>query len=132
MDDEMTKVNPALRVATVVAVLAAAGVLIGALGKHPFSYYTVLRWLACSAAVLLVWRGAVQRLQWAWAFVPLAILFNPIAPIHLSVKTWRTLDVAAAVAIVLAVILMEMTILLRKPGGPSVLSSEREAEKRRE
>lgn len=60
MDDEKKKVNPALRVATVVVVLAAAGVLIGALGRHPYSYYTVFRWLACLAAVVLVWvSGAV-------------------------------------------------------------------------
>jgi hypothetical protein len=114
MDNEKNKVNPALRVATVAVALAAAGVLIGAFGKHPFSYYTVLRWLAFSAAVLLVWRGAVQGMKWAWAIVPLAILFNPIAPIHFSVKTWRTLDIAAAVVLVLALIVMEITVLLRK------------------
>ncbi len=81
MDDEKKKVDPALRVATILLVLVAAGVLIGASGMHAYSYFTVLRWLACSAAVALVWRGAVQGVKWAWAFVPLAILFNPIAPI---------------------------------------------------
>ncbi len=114
MSEEKKKVNPPLRVATVVVVLAAAGVLIGALGRHPYSYYTVLRWLACSAAVMLVWRGAVQGAKWAWALVPLAILFNPIAPLHFSVSTWRALDIAAAVVLVLAVILMEVATLLRK------------------
>jgi hypothetical protein len=114
MDDEKKKVNPALRVATVVVVLAAAGVLIGALGRHPYSYYTVLRWLASSAAVLLVWRGAVQGVKWAWAIVPLAILFNPVAPIHFSRNTWPTLDIAAAVVMVMAVALMEKASLRRK------------------
>ena len=115
MDDEKKKVDPALRIATAVVVLAAAGVLIGAaLGKHPYSYYGVLRWLACSAAVLLVWRGVVQGVKWVWALVPLAILFNPIAPIHFSRETWQTLDIAAAVVMVLAVAVMEMAILLRK------------------
>ena len=84
MDDEKKKVDPALRIATVVVVMAAAVVLIGASARHPYSYYTVLRWLACPAAVLLVWRGAVQGVKWAWALVPFAILFNPIAPIHFS------------------------------------------------
>ena len=114
MDDEKKNVDPALRVATVVVVLAAAGVLIGALGRHPYSYYTVLRWLACSAAVVLVWRGAVQGVKWAWALMPLAILFNPIAPLHFSRETWQILDIAAAAAMVLAVILMEIAILLRE------------------
>ena len=114
MDGEQQKVDPTLRVATVVVVLVAAAVLIGALGRHPYSYYTVLRWLACSAAVVLVWRGAVQGLKWAWALVPLAILFNPVAPLHFSRSTWQTLDVAAAVVLVLAATVMETATLLRK------------------
>ena len=109
-----TKVDPALRVATVAVVLVAAGVLIGASDRHSYSYYSMLRWLACSAAVLLVWRGAVQGVKWAWALVPLAILFNPVAPIHFSRNTWGTLDVAAAVVMVLAVAAMETAVLLRK------------------
>jgi hypothetical protein len=44
----------------------------------------------------------------------LAILFNPIAPIHFSRNTWPPLDIAAAVVMALAVILMEIAILLRK------------------
>jgi hypothetical protein len=139
MDDEKKKVDPILRVATIVIVLAAAVVLIGALdgqsysnsivprGRghsarlishqadgHPYSYYTMLRWLACSAAVVLIWRGNVQGVKWAWAFVPLVILFNPIAPIHFSRDAWQILDIATAVAMVLAVIIMEKAILLRK------------------
>jgi hypothetical protein len=117
MDGEKKKVHPALRAATVVVVLAAAGVLIGASGKHPYSYYTVLRRLACSAAVVLVWRGAVQGAKWAWALVPLAILFNPVAPVHLSRATWQILDIAAAGVMVLAVAVMEMATVLRR-GNP--------------
>jgi hypothetical protein len=113
MDDEKKKVDPVLRIATALLVLAAAGVLIGASGRHPYSYFTMLRWLACSAAVLLVWRGAVQGVKWAWALVPLAILFNPIAPIHFSRDTWQTLDIAAAVVMVLAMILVEVAVLRR-------------------
>jgi hypothetical protein len=139
MDDEKKSVDPFLRVATVVVVLAAAVMLIGSLdgqsyssytlprGRghsprlvlhqadgHPYSYYTMLRWLACSAAVVLVWRGAVQGAKWAWALVPLAILFNPIAPIHFSRDIWQILDIAAALVMVLAVAVMETASLLRK------------------
>ena len=136
MDDENNNVDPVLRVATIVVVLAAVVVLIGALdgqsysnpwGRghsarlavhqadgHPYSYYIVLRWLACSASALLVWRGLIQGLKWAWALVPLAILFNPIAPVHLSRETWQPLDIAAAVVMVLAVAVMEIAILWRK------------------
>ena len=118
---ESNKVNPALRVVTAALVLAAAGVLVGALDKHSIDYYTMLRWLTCSAAVMLIWRGAVQgSLKWAYVFLPVVVLFNPIIQIHLKGKrsdvlgTWQTVDIVVAVAMVLAMILMEMTLLLAK------------------
>jgi hypothetical protein len=74
----------------------------------------MLRWLACSAAAVLVWRGAVQGVKWAWALVPLAILFNPIAPIHLSRGTWQFWDIVAAVVMVLAMIVMEAAVFWRR------------------
>jgi len=104
-----------------VLVLVAAGVLIGALGKHSIYYYAMLRWLTCSAAVMLIWRGAVQgSLKWAYVFLPVVLLFNPIIQIHLHAKraevlnTWQTVDIVVAVVMVLAMILMEMTFLLTK------------------
>ena len=87
-----------LRIATAVVVVAAVVALIGASGKDPHSYFAVLRWLACSAAVLLVCGGAIQGVRWAWALVPAAVLFNPFAPLHFSHETWQPLDIAAAVA----------------------------------
>ena len=118
-----TNLNPdlAFRIVTVVIVLAAAGALIGALGKNPTHYYRMLRWLTCSAAVMLVWRGYIQgSLKWAYILMPVAILFNPIIPIYLHgkrldiLRTWHTVDIVSAVLMVLAVMLMEIQVLLRK------------------
>ena len=64
--------------------------------------------------MLLVWRGTVQGIKWAWALVPLAILFNPVAPLHFSRSTWQTLDIVAAVVLVSAASVMETATLLRK------------------
>jgi len=118
-----TNLNPALalRIITVVIVLAASGALIGALGKNSAHYYTMLRWLTCSAAVMLIWRGDIQgSLKWAYMLVPVAILFNPIIPIHLHgkrldiLKTWQTMNIVAAVVTLLTLMLMEIQVLLRK------------------
>ena len=85
-----------------------------ATGPSAWSLSSAAAYSAAKAAVVLVWRGAVQGVKWAWALVPLAILLNPIAPIHLSRETWQTVDIAAAVVLVSAVILMEAAILLRR------------------
>ena len=112
--------NPTLRVATAVLVVAATVVLIGALGKHSGYYYVMLRCLTFSAAVVLVWRGAVQgSLKWGYVFVPVAIVFNPIVPVHLHgkrldvVNTWQTLDIVCAAVMVMAMILIEVAFLLK-------------------
>jgi hypothetical protein len=110
----MKNANPTLRVASIVVTLAAAVVLLAAGGRHAHTYYQLLRWGTTGAAALLVWRGAAQGMPWAWALAPVAILFNPVAPIHLSRDTWQTLDIAAAVVIVLAVALMEIATTRRK------------------
>ena len=67
-----------------------------------------------AVAGLLVWRGAVQGVKWAWALVPLVILFNPIAPIHLSRDTWQVLDVIGTVMMVVVVAGLELLMAIKK------------------
>jgi hypothetical protein len=45
--------------------------------------------------------------------VVIAILFNPLAPVHLDRHTWQVFDVAGAVAFAVAVVVLE--IQLRRP-----------------
>ncbi len=106
--------SPALRIATVLSVLAAGWFLVGALERHPATYYTNLRWLICLTAVMLIWRGDIQKsLKHGYLLVPIAILFNPIIPVQLHGKRmdilqiWHTIDVATAAVLVLVLALME-------------------------
>jgi hypothetical protein len=83
--------------------LAAAVLLLVALGEHPYGFYTFLRWAVTVAALVVAWESAAQ---WAtWVFVGIAILFNPIAPVYLDRETWRPIDVARAVIFVVSVAL---------------------------
>ena len=84
--------------------VAAAVLLIVALGDHPYGYYTFLRWAVTIAAGVTAWVGFKSR--WpiaAWPFVGLAILFNPLAPVYLPRETWRPIDVGAAVLLLAGV-----------------------------
>lgn len=77
--------------------VAAAGLLVVALGEHPYSYYVFLRWAVTSAAVFVAYLGFREDNQLvAWLFVAVACLFNPIAPVYLARETWRVVDVVAA------------------------------------
>ena len=85
----------------IVPAVAAAVLLLAALGHHPYGYYTFLRWAVCVAAVVVAWVAWESASQWAtWPFAGIAILFNPLAPVYLQRSTWRLIDIVCALAFV--------------------------------
>jgi hypothetical protein len=59
----------------------------------PYAYYQLLRWLVCGTAAygaLLLFKE--KKNSFAWVFVAIAILFNPIAPIFLDKGAWVVID----------------------------------------
>jgi len=84
------------------AVIAAV-VLLGALGRWPYGYYRILRWVTCAAAVVVAYYGYACEKPWGiWVFVFIAALFNPIFPVHLARQTWQVIDLAAATTFIAA------------------------------
>jgi len=76
------------------------GILLFALGSHPYGFYQILRW---SIAIIgayssyLAYEG--KRNNWAWIFGLVALLFNPIIPFTFAKDTWQTIDVITAIII---------------------------------
>src|ERR1019366_10289017 len=62
-------------------------------GRHPYSYYTLLR-LTCFAAFVYtsVWG---LRKKATIVFAPLAVIFNPLLPLRLTRGTWGFIDAVA-------------------------------------
>ena len=80
-----------------VARLATACALLVALGRLPYSYYTLMRFLCCVVAGYGAYIASERKQQpWMWAFGATALLFNPFVPVRLDRATWAVLDVAAA------------------------------------
>ena len=78
-------------------IYAAMAALLLALLPWPYAYYQLLRWFMCGvfayAAVISVNRGG-----WLpWMFGAAAVLYNPIAPIHLGREVWSVVNVATVV-----------------------------------
>lgn len=60
-------------------------------------YFQVLRWVvAISAAFIAYYNYEAGSKYWPWVFGAVAILFNPISPIHLDRETWTVIDVVVA------------------------------------
>jgi hypothetical protein len=85
------------QVATAVRVIAGVMLLL-ALGSWEYSFYQLLRIVVCGASAFLAWHlFENKQTGWAWAFVVLAVVFNPVAPIYLAKETWQMIDFAAAI-----------------------------------
>lgn len=79
--------------------LAAAVLLLVALGHHPYGYYTFLRWAVCIAAATVAWAASASTLPvLLWPFVGIAVLFNPISPVYLQRSIWRPIDILCTLA----------------------------------
>jgi hypothetical protein len=46
----------------------------------------------------------MKRAAWTWVFGLLAVLFNPLAPVHLQRATWQIVDSGAIGVIVIAAV----------------------------
>ena len=94
--------------------LIAAAMLFGALGRWPYSYYIVLRWVTCAAAVFVACRSHASEKPWGiWVFVFIAVLFNPIIPVHLARQAWQIIDLAAATTFIAA------AFIISEPAPPT-------------
>ena len=83
--------------------IGAALVLIVAAFPLPYGYYTFARIVTCLAFALLAYsayQGTPPELPWIAVFALLAVLFNPVIPVHLTKKIWMVLDLGAAAIIV--------------------------------
>ena len=64
----------------------------------PYGYYQFMRIVVCIAASYIAFRAfSCNQKGWGIAFGMIAILFNPIMPVHLSRGVWAPIDIAAAV-----------------------------------
>jgi hypothetical protein len=77
--------------------IVAALMLLGALGDWPYGYYQLLRFVVCGVSVYVAFVAYAWKRLWAtWLFGVLAVLFNPLAPIHLSRDLWQPIDFGCA------------------------------------
>ena len=100
------------RVVAIVLLLIAS--LSGRESGLRYSYFTLLRWVVCAVAAY----GAVKSHEMTrqrrsqvftsmvWAFAIMAVLFNPLVPIHLDRDLWRLLDLCAAALLILSLLML--------------------------
>jgi hypothetical protein len=92
--------------------LIAGLMLLGALADWPYGYFQLLRFVVCGAGVFVAHSALTSKKIWAvWLFGFIALLFNPLIPIHLSRELWQPIDV------VCAVLFFVMAVFVKKAEG---------------
>lgn len=87
-----------LRVSAVPLVASIVLLLLGAFGDWPYGYFQFLRFVVCGTAAYAAFAEAdSEKHAWLWMMIGVAVLFNPLVPVHLTRETWQPIDVAAAV-----------------------------------
>jgi hypothetical protein len=90
------------------AVIATIMLLL-ALAPWPYGYYQLLRFVVCGIAGYVAFMVYSWQKVWAvWLFGFIAVLFNPLIPIHLSREIWQPIDVICA-------LLFVVVFTLKKP-----------------
>ena len=82
-------------------ILPIASVVLLALSsfaRWPYGFYTILRIVVCgTCAYISVREYRRGRTGWTWIMAVIAVLFNPLIPIHFMRSTWRYFDLSAMV-----------------------------------
>ena len=87
-----------------IRLLAGIMLLLG-LGYREYSYYILLRWVVTASAIYSGWIASHLKIHyWTWFFFIVAIIFNPIIPLHMSKSTWQILDLVFAIGFFVSII----------------------------
>lgn len=108
-----------------IARIIAAILLFWALDRHPYGYYTLLRCVVCGVTAYGVYYALeFQKNGWAWTFVIIAVLFNPLIPLHLRRGTWQFIDLGVAILLLISIFLLRKSQSAQVEGTSQNISYE--------
>ncbi len=87
--------------------IISAILLLLALERQRYGYFTFLRFIVFGVAVYgAYFASKPERIVLVLAFVIIAILFNPLIPIHLRRGTWHFIDLAVAAFLIISIFVL--------------------------
>jgi TPR repeat protein len=93
---------------SIIAKLIVAVMLFAAVGRHDYDYYTLQRCAAFGVVAFTAFQaGRLKQFGWLFVFVSVAVMLNPITPLHLKRETWAFVDAAAAVLLLVSISTIE-------------------------
>ena len=66
----------------------------------PYVYYQIMRWVVCGFAINIILNHSKNN-SWKGIFCFLAIIYNPINPLHLTKTSWVIVNIISAIVWIL-------------------------------
>lgn len=89
---------------SVLARVVASVFLFWAVSRHPYGFYTLLRWIVCASAAHTAYVSTtMKRIPWAWVLGVIALMFNPFIPPLIERATWVYIDVATGIILLASI-----------------------------
>lgn len=74
----------------------------------PYGYYTLLRLVVCGTSLFIAYKAyEFSRIVWVYIMGFIALLFNPVIPVHLDKEIWVVIDVIVAIVIFVSIWLVK-------------------------
>ena len=85
----------------IIPCIVAAAFLLLALLDWPYGYYQLLRFIVTGAAAWIAYIAYGSKKQWIMVIIIIiALLFNPLMPIHFDRETWAGIDVLSGIGFI--------------------------------
>ncbi len=70
----------------------------------PYGFFTLLRLVVFGTTTYLSWLAyRSERQTWTWFFGFIALVFNPLIPLHLGRNLWVVVDLLVAVFLIISI-----------------------------
>ncbi|GEM_PF-1351143 len=81
------------------SIVSGALLLLAILPIWPDAYYELLRWIIFTSTIIVAWRRShgIRPTIGLLLFGAIALLFNPIAPVHLNKFIWVVIYLISAI-----------------------------------
>lgn len=71
---------------------------------NPYAYYALLRVVCCGVfAYLAVQAYKQQNIDWVWILGRIAVLYNPVATVHLTRGIWSLINIVTIIVALLSI-----------------------------
>jgi hypothetical protein len=99
----------------IIAKLIIIALIIIGFYRQPIGYYTFLRFAVMIVSIVNAYNSYKNKNEiWAWIFGTIAVLFNPIVPIHFDRNIWAVIDIITILILLASLISYNPIIPIKK------------------